>query len=140
MSVEENLELASRLVGTVEKKDWNLIRSLYDRDATVKVTGTLGVASGVEDLIKGWKADAAIFPDAHREVLRKFGQGDLVCMEIRETGTHRGPLARAGQTHLPTGRRFDIRVCVILRMKEGRIAEMTLYYDPQEPFAQLGIA
>jgi len=139
MSIDRNLELVASFVKAIDSKHWDRIRNYHEKGAVFKFSGALGTAMSVEDMIKGWKSEAVAFPDAKREILRGFGQGDLVCVEVQEVGTHEGPLILAGKTYQPTGKKFQIRVCGVLRFREGKIVE-TLIYGGQEHLVQLGIA
>lgn len=140
MSVDTNLDIVRSFVNAVDSKDWNRIRNHCENGAVFRFSGTLETAVGVEDMIEGWKSEAVTFPDAKREILRGFGQDDLVCVEVKEVGTHRGPLVHAGNTHSPTGKRFQIQVCGVFRIRENKIAETLIYGGQQEHLVQLGIA
>jgi ketosteroid isomerase-like protein len=139
MSVDRNLELVASFVKAIDSKDWNHIRNCHVKGAILKFSGALGTAMSVEDMIEGWKSEAVTFPDARREIIRGFGQEDLVCVEVQEVGTHRGPLVHAGKTYPPTGKKFQIRVCGVLRIREGKIAETLIYGGQLEHLVQLGI-
>jgi ketosteroid isomerase-like protein len=139
MSVGENLELVASFVRAVDSKNWDRIRDHCASGAVFRFSGALETAVSVEDMIEGWKSEAFTFPDARREILRGFGQDDLVCIEVQEVGTHRGPLVHDGKTYPPTGKEFQIRVCGVFRMCEGKIAETLIYGGQQEHLVQLGI-
>jgi ketosteroid isomerase-like protein len=138
MSADRNMEIVASFVEAIDSKHWDRIRNCHEKGAIFRFSGALGTAMSVEDMIEGWKSEAVAFPDAKREILRGFGQGDLVCVEVQEVGTHKGPLIHAGKTHPPTGKTFQIRVCGVLRLREGKIVE-TLIYGGQEHLVQLGI-
>ena len=66
----------------------------------------------------------------HIEVLRAFGQGDMVCDEHITSGTHDGPLKSSdGSTIPPSGKRFSVRNCHIYKIKEGKVVETWRYLD-----------
>lgn len=139
MSVDTNLELIASFVKAIDSKDWDCILNCCEKGAVFKFSGALGMAISVEDMIEGWKSEAVTFPDAKRELIRGFGQDDLVCVEVQEVGTHKGPLVHAGKTYPPTGKKFQIRVCGVFRVREGKVVETLIYGGQQEHLVQLGI-
>jgi ketosteroid isomerase-like protein len=139
MSADRNLELVVSFVKAVNSKEWDRIRTHCEKGAAFRFSGTPEVAMSVEDMIEGWKSEAVTFPDATRDIVRGFGQDDAVCVEVQETGTHKGPLIHAGKTHSATGKKFRIRVCGIFQIHEGKILDVLIYGGQQEHLVQLGI-
>ena len=140
MSVDSNLELVKAMIRTVDLKDWERVPTYFTDSAIWSVPGAPGVSVTLKGIMEIWRADAVAFPDAKREVVAAFGEGDRACVEIIETGTHMGPMEHAGTMVPPTGKQFRIRVCAVLHISGGKISEVHIYYDPLEPLAQLGIA
>lgn len=120
--------------------NWDHVRDCCHERAPFDFHGSSGATVTAEGAIEGWKAEAVTFPDARREILRAFGNEDLVCVEIRESGTHKGPLEHAGKVFAPTGKRFQILVCAVFQIREHKIAEASVYYDPRDHLVQLGIS
>ena len=123
----------------VDSKDWRYVRDCFNKNAVLTFHGSQGARVSIEGAIEGWKAEAATFPDARRDMLRGFGQDDVVCIEIQETGTQKGTLEHAGKTYQPSGRRFKIMVCAVLRIQDHKITEASVYHDSQEYLSQLGV-
>ncbi len=85
---------------------------------------------GEKDVASGWKS---AFPDFDYEVLHVVGDGDRVGVVGRITGTHVGEYeGREG-----TGRRFDVKTCDFLTLREGRICEHCGVYEDTEMRRQL---
>jgi steroid delta-isomerase-like uncharacterized protein len=65
-----------------------------------------------------------------------YGEAGTVTIEAHCTGTHRGRFRDIA----PTGRAIGIRTAAILRLRDGLIAEMRIYYDAGSLLRQLGVA
>lgn len=137
--MEENTKLVASFVEAVNSKDWDKVRDCFAEGATVRIFARDGGSIPVDGMIEGWKADATAFPDVQRRIFRSFGQDDLVCIEVEETGTHRGPLEHAGRTYPPTWKVFRIRACGVCHIQEHKIAEMCIYCDLREHLMQIGV-
>ena len=80
------------------------------------------------------------FSDLHIEVVRVFGQGDMVCDEHITSGTHIGPMKSAeGRTIPPSVKSFNVRNCHIYKIKAGKIVETWRYLDQLVFFTQLDL-
>jgi predicted ester cyclase len=73
------------------------------------------------------------FPDLQITVLRWIVDGDTVVTEEIMEGTHLGAFAQLK----PTGRRVQLPMVHITRVKEGRIVERIAYHDPSLLLRQL---
>jgi ketosteroid isomerase-like protein len=140
VSVESNLELVRGLIRAVDSKDWERVPTFFTESAIFSVPGAPGVSVTVKGIVEARRADAVAFPDTKREIVRAFGEGDDVCVEILETATHMGPVEHGGAIFPPTGRQYRLRECVVYRIQNGKIAEAHVYYDPLEHMSQLGLA
>ncbi len=79
-----------------------------------------------------WKA----FPDVKIEVQRISAAGEWVVVEAVSTATHLGPFLGIP----PTGRTVRAHVCCLIRVRDGKMVEETVYYDQLERLAQIGSA
>lgn len=78
-------------------------------------------------------------PDASADVRALYADRDVVVAEVRNRATHTGTLVLPGGVELTaTGRRIDMIGCEILRLREGRIAYCSVYYDSLSFARQLG--
>ncbi len=81
----------------------------------------------------------SVFPDTQMKIVRAFGQGDMVCLELLASATHRGPLATPdGKTISPTNRRVQVEIMAIAKISDGKIIEFHESYDRLGLLAQLG--
>ncbi|WP_010339718.1 nuclear transport factor 2 family protein [Sphingobium yanoikuyae] len=78
------------------------------------------------------------FPDMHRELLQIHAMGDVVVVELRLQGTHKGEFHIAGGVLPATGRTFDAPCCDVFRLKDGKVAEFRCYNDVSTWLDDLG--
>jgi predicted ester cyclase len=78
----------------------------------------------------------ASFPDVRMDVVELLAEGDRVAGRFTCSATHRGPWLG----HAATGRRFErIDEVWIVRLREGRIAEVWSLEDTLTRLRQLGL-
>jgi len=65
------------------------------------------------------------FPDLHQDILTLRHADDVVILEVRNTGTHKGEFAGVA----PSGNRIDVRSCNIMKFDGGSLVRETIYYD-----------
>ena len=88
-------------------------------------------AAAVEELLTGLLAG---FPDFNAEILTMHHADTAVIVEVRMTGTHKGPWAGID----PTGRPMDIRVACIFEFDDDRLMCEKVYFDFATLLRQLG--
>jgi len=75
------------------------------------------------------------FPDFHFQIEDLIVQGNKVVLRIPFTGTHQGRFWGLE----PTGRKISVTETLILRIEDGKIAEMWEDYDEYGMRIQLGL-
>jgi steroid delta-isomerase-like uncharacterized protein len=78
-------------------------------------------------------------PDAKWEITSILEAGDSVAVEFHWRGTHSGPLPTKQGAVPASGRRIDLRSCMILKVEDGLITEHHGYMDRLEFLSQLGL-
>jgi steroid delta-isomerase-like uncharacterized protein len=140
MTVEDNLRLISRLYEAINNRDWDTVFGLHSKDHLRFDTNRPDPMKGLDvykEYILGF-VDA--FPDLHIEVVRAFGQGDMVCDEHITSGTHNGPMKSSdGKTIPPSGKSVKVRNCHISKIKAGKVVETWRYLDQLVFLAQLDL-
>ena len=67
---------------------------------------------------------------------RIVAAGEWVIAEAVSTATHLGPYLGVP----PTGKRVISHVCTLIRLRDGKMVEESVYYDVVERLAQIGSA
>ena len=134
-------DIASSLVAAFNGHDAERLANLYTDD---QVT----VLPGAPDPVRGRKNKAEMvagyfraFPDLTLEIPLVLVAGKYIVCAGYMRGTNTGPLASAEGEMPPTGRRVEIRMAFILRVRpDGQIEEDQTYFDEAEFLKQLGLA
>ena len=82
---------------------------------------------------------ARAFPDVHRKLLSIHVTKNVVVVELRIRGTHKGKLALGSKTIAPTGRKIDAPCVDIFRLTGGKIISFNCYNLPSVMQRQLGL-
>ena len=140
MVVEDNLSLVKELYKAINNRDWDTVFRLHS-EGHLRYDTNRAKPMKVLDLYREYVIGfAEAFPDLHIEVIREFGQGDMVCDEHITSGTHTGPMKSSdGKTIPPSGKRFSVRNCHIYRIKAGKIVETWRYLDQLVFLSQLDL-
>jgi predicted ester cyclase len=118
-------------------RDLHALEALWDEDIHfegpgVAFTGREGMAAQERNL---WRA----FPDVASEARTFVAGEDRASLTIRFQGTHDGPLRLNRGTTLPaTGRPIDFTFAALIVLRDGLMAEESVFYDTAGFFRQLG--
>ena len=82
---------------------------------------------------------AKAFPDVHRELLSIYVTGNVVVVEHRIQGTHKGKLVLGSKTIAPTGNAIDVPCVDIFRLEGGKVTSFNCYHLPSVMQQQLGL-
>ncbi|MFW9926084.1 MAG: nuclear transport factor 2 family protein [Candidatus Thorarchaeota archaeon] len=80
---------------------------------------------GKQAIVDDNKAFRRIFSDLKVEIFNIFGQGDWVCFQAIVTGIHNG------------GNEVRVPICNVVKLKDGKIAEVHEYFDQSTFTAQM---
>ena len=80
------------------------------------------------------KHDAAVFPDSKQTLQHILAEGDLVAIWAKYEGTQLGQMG----PFPPSGKRMQVDFGAILRIEDGKIAELWVTWDDMTVLAQLG--
>ncbi|MFG1608332.1 ester cyclase [Actinoplanes sp. NPDC049265] len=81
---------------------------------------------------------AGVFPDVHRELLEVHALGDVVAVELRIQGTHRGAFPTPAGEIPPTGNRIDVPTADLWFLRNGKIERFDCYNSANVLLAQIG--
>jgi steroid delta-isomerase-like uncharacterized protein len=140
MPVDDNLKLIHDLYEAINKKDWDTAFGLHSKGHLRFDSNRVEPMKGLDRYRAYIVGFADAFPDLHIEVVRAFGQGDMVCDEHITSGTHNGPMQSSdGITIPPSGKRFKVRNCHIYKIEAGKIVETWRYLDQLVFLTQLDL-
>jgi steroid delta-isomerase-like uncharacterized protein len=149
----DQLELMTQL-GVAPADHRGLVRAMYDafndrafdrlpelvtedyRSLTVPTGATLSGREGAGAYQTGW---ATAVPDSSVEITRLSAAGDTAVVEFVGRGTHLGPLQGPAGEIPASGRHVEIPFCEVHRLRDGRVAESTTYFDLATLLGQIGV-
>ena len=82
---------------------------------------------------------ASAFPDVHRELLSIYVAENVVVVELRIRGTHKGKLALGSKTIAPTGMAIDVPCVDVFHLESGKVISFNCYNSPSVMQLQLGL-
>ena len=82
---------------------------------------------------------ASAFPDVHRELLNVYVTENVVVVELRIQGTHKGKLTLGSKTIAPTGLAIDVPCVDVFRLEGGKVVSFNCYNLPSVMQQQLGL-
>ena len=92
--------------------------------------------AGYREFHNNW---TTAMPDCKVEIVNVVGGDDWTVVEFIARGTHTGMLAGPQGPIPPTQKKLDLKVCQLLRIKDGLISEARVYFDAATMLRQFGL-
>lgn len=121
------------------EKNWNAVRASMARDFVYDEVATGRKVQGADQAIPIWEGWAAAFPDARATINRELPSGNTVVFEVTWRGTHKGSLVTPGGAIAPTGKRIDVRACMVVEVAEDKATVQCHYFDMGTLLQQIGV-
>jgi predicted ester cyclase len=119
MNIEENKKVVLRFNKEfMEGGNVEILKEII-AEKFVNRTAAPNVPTDVTGIIAYVGAMQKAFPDMHIEIHDQFGENDLVCTRKTIHGTHLGEI----MGHAPSGKKVQINVIDIVRVKDGKYVE-----------------
>ena len=135
-AVEQNKALVRQMIEAVNARDLDGLDALVAANVVRHSNATPGVQiHSLTDFKAFLEQDLASFPDSRQEILSIIGEGDYVAVRVSYSGTQQGPFG----VFPATGRRVDIEFIGMVRIEEGKIAELWAEWDNLNMLNQLGL-
>lgn len=132
---ETNKEVVRQLVAAINHGDFDTLDQLVAEDVVRHSQATPGVeVRSREDFKRFLRQDLATFPDAHQEIEILVAENDKVAMYLTLTGTQQGPIG----PYPASGDSVDVKFLGIMRLEDGKVAEIWAEWDNLNILTQLG--
>jgi steroid delta-isomerase-like uncharacterized protein len=132
---EENKVLVRRFGEAMNTRQLDLLDELVAAGFVrhCQATPEVDVRSlqGFKDFLR---QDAAVFPDSVQTLQHIVAEGDLVAIWATYSGTQRGQMG----PFPPSGKKMQLDFGAVLRVEDGKIAELWVTWDNMAALAQLG--
>lgn len=131
----ENIAAVEGMIEAINERDLeNLDRYVAD-DVVRHSAATPGViVTNLEEFLAFLRTDIASTPDSLQTIDIIFGSGNYVSVRATLTGTQTGPFG----PFPPSGKSMSIPFMGILRVEDGKVAEIWVEWDNLNALAQLG--
>jgi steroid delta-isomerase-like uncharacterized protein len=134
-TTEENKVLARRLGEAIDERRWDALDDIVAPDFTRHCQATPQVdVRSLQAFKEFLRQDAAVFPDSTQTLKHILAEGSLVAIWATYAGTQRGPMG----PFPPSGKRMEVDFGAVLRVENGKVAEMWVTWDNMAVLAQLG--
>lgn len=131
---EANVRLVMEHFAAESRHDYEATLATIADDVEYRIVAHDMVIRGKAEATRYYDDWWRAFPDVTIEVKRVTALGEWVIAECLSTATHLGPFLGLP----PTGRRLQSHVCALIRVRDGKMVEETVYYDLLERLRQLG--
>ncbi len=132
---DKNKEIAQKMIDAINNKDYDILDNLLAPDIVrhCQATPNLNIRSLTEfkDFLK---VDSKTFPDSHITTEILIAEGDMVAGYFTYSGTQEGAMG----PFPPTNKKAELKYLGILRIEDGKIAEMWVEWDNMAFLTQLG--
>lgn len=132
-----NMATAARFIEGFNNDDWDAVREVVAPDFVFHhpLGGT--VEAGPEGMVATWAGFKVLSPDSWHPIPVMISEGDYVAVLLPTYGHFTGVAYKAPP---PTGGRLDYGMVNIVRVDDGRLAEMWFGMDPLIEMQQMGVA
>ncbi len=133
---QANMAVARQLIEGFNLCDWDAVRKVIAPGFVFHhpLGGT--VAAGPEGMVSTWAGFKRLSPDSWHPIPIMIAESDFVAVLLPTYGTYAG----GGPMSPPTRGRLDYGMVNMVRLEDGKIAEMWFGMDPLVEMQQMGLA
>lgn len=132
---ERNEETARAMIDAINARDLEALDDLIAPDVVRHSQSTPGVTvRSLDDMKAFLRGDFATVPDSRIECPMMIAEDDLVATWCSYEGTQQGPMG----PFPPTGKPLNLDFASVLRLEDGKIAEMWVVWDNLTALTQTG--
>lgn len=130
-----NEEIVMRMIEAINNRDFDALDDVVSPTVHRYSGATPDVhVTTLEEFKAFLHADLASVPDAMQETNMIFSSGDMVAVHETYSGTQTGQMG----PFPPSGRELELPFIGLLRIEDGKIAEIWVEWDNLSALAQLG--
>lgn len=131
-----DVAVARAMVDAINRRDLDALDGIVAADVVRHCAATPGVVvENLEQFKAFLRADFVSVPDSVMTIDRVFGgDGGMVGMRAIYAGTQAGAMG----PFPPTGKRFELPFIGLLRIEDGKVAEIWVEWDNLGPMVALG--
>jgi predicted ester cyclase len=131
----DNVRVVSAMIEAINSRNLGGLDAIVSPNVVRHSAATPGVVvTSLTEFRTFLEADIATIPDSVQEIDIIFGSGDYVAIRARLIGTQSGPMGQFPAS----GNKLELPFMGILRIENGKIAEMWVEWDNLSALTQLG--
>ena len=133
--LESNKQIVGRLLESINTRDFDILNEIVASDFVRHCQATPDVqVKSLDDLKQFLQGDLEVFPDGQirQEIL--IAEGNMLAGYFMYIGTQEGKMG----PFPATGKKVELGYLAIIRLEEGKIAEMWVEWDNLAILRQLG--
>ena len=140
LSPQQLIDAAKAPTIAYNEKDWKTVRATVTPDVTYDEVATGRKVTGVDQCITLWQGWAKALPDSKATFDKAVASGNTAVLEVTWRGTHSGPLESPTGPIPATGKRIEIRSCIVAELAGDKVKVERQYFDMVTMLRQLGVA
>jgi len=122
-------------------KNWDQAKASMTPDFVYDEVASGRKVTGIDATLALWKGWAEAFPDSKGSFQGAHAAEDgTVVLEVTWKGTHQGPLQTPKGAIAATGKRIDVRACVVVEVAGEKARAQRHYFDMATLLQQIGVA
>ena len=139
LSPKQLIDAAKAPTIAYNEKDWKAVRASLAPDVTYDEIATGRRVQGVDQCITLWQGWAKALPDSKATFDKAVASGTTVVLEVTWRGTHSGPLESPTGPIAATGKRIEVRSCVVAELAGDKLKLERQYFDMATMLRQIGV-
>ena len=131
----ENIQIVRSMAQAINERDLEALDNLVAQDVVRHSAATAGVTvTNLEEFRAFLKSDFATIPDSVQTIDLIFANDEYVAMRVTYSGTQKGPMG----PFPASGKKLVLPFVGILRIEDGKVAEIWVEWDNLYALTQLG--
>ena len=131
----QNIQVVRAMAAAINDRNLDALNDFVTPDVVRHSGATAGVVvTNISEFRAFLETDFATVPDSVQEIDIIFGGGDYVAMRARYIGTQTGPMGPFPASN----KRLELPFIGILRLENGKVAEIWVEWDNLNALTQLG--
>ena len=131
----QNIQVVRAMAAAINDRNLDALNDFVTPDVVRHSGATAGVVvTNISEFRAFLENDFATVPDSVQEIDIIFGGGDYVAMRARYIGTQTGPMGPFPASN----KRLELPFIGILRLENGKVAEIWVEWDNLNALTQLG--
>lgn len=139
LSAKELIAAAKAPILAYGEKNWEAMKAACTTNFVYDEIATGRKVEGIDKCLSVWKSWATAFPDSKATFHEAHASASTVIVELSWHGTNTGPLELPSGPIAATGKKIDIRACIVVNMVGDKAASERQYFDMATMFRQLGL-